>query len=299
MKIVNPNIKFNTAPLKRSATKKIVIHHADATTCDANTIDKWHKQNGWSGIGYHFLVRKKDGLVETGRPIDTIGAHCLNHNSDSVGVCFEGNFEKETMSNEQLQTGQELIEYLRGIYGSEIQIVRHKDLMATSCPGKNFPFENLIAKEGKKKETKEDKKDTIKNTTSTYKVKAGDTLSKIGQQLNIKWQDIASLNGIKSPYTIQIGQTIKIPTSNAKEETYKGTFPTLPKSGWLQRGDTGEQVRNLQKFLNWYDDYKLAVDGDFGQKTLSAVKAFQKAEKLTVDGLFGKSSLSKAKKVKK
>lgn len=297
MKIVNPNIKFSNTPLKRSATKKIVVHHADATNCGAQTIDKWHKQNGWSGIGYHFLVRKKDGIVETGRPIDTIGAHCLNHNLDSIGVCFEGNFEKETMSDEQLQTGKELIAYIRGIYGNNIQIVRHKDLMATSCPGKNFPFSELIAKEEKKKDTKEEKK------TITYTVKKGDTLSKIGKSLDVKWEDIASLNSIKSPYTIQTGQVLKVPTSKAEKKTYAGTFPTLPSCGWLQRGDTGTQVKNLQKLLNWFGNYGLAVDGDFGIKTKNAVVDFQQAvfpnDKKQWDGLFGKESLEKAKAVKK
>lgn len=84
-----------------------------------------------------------------------------------------------------------------------------------------------------------------------------------------------------------------------KKMSYPGGFPVLPKRGYLKQGDTGTQVRRLQSFLNWYGNYKLDVDGDFGAKTLSAVKKFQKAEKLTVDGLFGKASLAKAKAIKK
>ena len=63
--------------------------------------------------------------------------------------------------------------------------------------------------------------------------------------------------------------------------------------------DTGLQVKNLQKYLNWYNSYKLVIDGEFGTKTLAAVKDFQKKNNLTVDGLFGAKSLSKAKKIKK
>ena len=80
---------------------------------------------------------------------------------------------------------------------------------------------------------------------------------------------------------------------------YSGTFPKLPSRGYFKTGDTGSQVKYLQKFLNWYGGYGLTVDGDLGDKTLSAVKKFQKAERLTVDGKFGAKSLAKAKTVKK
>ena len=55
---------------------------------------------------------------------------------------------------------------------------------------------------------------TNKPTTGngTYTVKAGDTLSKIGKQLNMDWKEIAELNKLKSPYTIRVGQVLKIPT---------------------------------------------------------------------------------------
>lgn len=84
-----------------------------------------------------------------------------------------------------------------------------------------------------------------------------------------------------------------------EKETYKGTFPTLPARGYLCRGNISKQVSYLQKFLNWYGDYGLKVDKNFGALTEAAVEDFQKKEGLTVDKLFGKKSLAKAKKVKK
>ena len=50
-------------------------------------------------------------------------------------------------------------------------------------------------------------------TTITYTVSAGDSLSKIGSKYGVKWQDIAVLNKIGSPYTIYVGQKLQIPTS--------------------------------------------------------------------------------------
>lgn len=69
--------------------------------------------------------------------------------------------------------------------------------------------------------------------------------------------------------------------------------------GSLHKGDTGTEVKRLQKFLNWYGSYKLDVDGSFGDKTEDAVKKFQKATGLTADGYFGPASLAKAKEIKK
>lgn len=52
-------------------------------------------------------------------------------------------------------------------------------------------------------------------TGDTYTVVKGDTLSGIGAKLKITWKDIADLNGIKSPYIINVGQVLKLPTSSA------------------------------------------------------------------------------------
>lgn len=90
--------------------------------------------------------------------------------------------------------------------------------------------------------------------------------------------------------------------SEAKSEPkrgYAGTFPTLPKRGYFANVDTGAQVKNLQRLLNWAAGTKLSVDGSVGPKTIAAVKTFQKKYGLSQDGLFGKSCLAKAKTIKK
>lgn len=87
------------------------------------------------------------------------------------------------------------------------------------------------------------------------------------------------------------------PTPTPEKETYSGTFPTFEL--YLEKGDKGTQVKYLQKFLNWALDLKLNVDGEFGTKTLKAVKQFQEKTGISVDGKFGKTSLKKAKTFKK
>lgn len=85
----------------------------------------------------------------------------------------------------------------------------------------------------------------------------------------------------------------------AAGEGYSGTFPTLPAKGYLCKGDSGQAVKYLQMFLKWCGLYNDKVDGVFGAKTETAVRAYQKAERLTVDGWFGPACLARAKKVKK
>lgn len=57
----------------------------------------------------------------------------------------------------------------------------------------------------------------------------------------------------------------------------------------LRKGDSGDDVRDLQELLNQYG-YKLEVDGKFGAKTESAVKAFQQSHYLTPDGVVGEKT---------
>lgn len=91
--------------------KKIIIHCSDSTFGNSAEIDKWHKANGWRGIGYHYVIlngrlpvhreydRGVDGVVEDGRPVDEQGAHCRGHNVDSIGICLIG---RETFTQRQL-----------------------------------------------------------------------------------------------------------------------------------------------------------------------------------------------------
>ena len=141
MKINEVTYNWHGALTKRRATTRIILHHAAASKCTAQQIHSWHLANGWVGIGYHFFVRK-DGSVYRGRPEDTLGAHAGNNNYDSIGVCFEGSFDREEMPAAQKQAGMELVAYLKQKYGiSTVQ--RHSDVNATGCPGTRFPFKEI------------------------------------------------------------------------------------------------------------------------------------------------------------
>ena len=87
----------------------IIIHNSDSGWGTANVIRGWHKERGWTDIGYHFVILNGrpmsgtyfpflDGSVETGRPLDgdgfisakEVGAHALGYNDKSIGICLIG-----------------------------------------------------------------------------------------------------------------------------------------------------------------------------------------------------------------
>jgi len=80
----------------------------------------------------------------------------------------------------------------------------------------------------------------------------------------------------------------------APTRKYSGNIPAPT----LKRNSKGTRVEQLQRFLNWYGGYGLAVDGKFGKATKNALIKFQKAEKLTADGIYGAKSYAKAKSYK-
>ena len=57
MNIKETNLKFKGMEV-RLKTVRAILHHASAKTCSAEDIHRWHLDRGWSGAGYHFLVRK-------------------------------------------------------------------------------------------------------------------------------------------------------------------------------------------------------------------------------------------------
>lgn len=162
MNIINANLKFNGNEGFHNVNNinLIVLHHAEAKKCSAEDIHRWHKDRGWSGAGYHYLVRK-DGTVYSLRPENMIGCHAKGSNTNSLGICFEGSFMTEKMSEVQYKAGEELIAYLRSKHPKISKIKLHKEVGATNCPGTNFPIdlkniENVIvnSKPSKKEESR-------------------------------------------------------------------------------------------------------------------------------------------------
>jgi len=145
--------------LKMREIKKIIVHCSMSDFGDAETIDRWHRERGFRCIGYHYVIlngcRKKghyndkdDGVLEIGRPLEEIGAHCRGHNHDSVGICLIGNHH---FSIKQLKRLIQLISFLRQDSRiGNVPVFGHRDFNPhKTCPNFDIQDLNLIFKENR------------------------------------------------------------------------------------------------------------------------------------------------------
>ena len=128
---------------KQFKTRKIteIIVHCTATRegkdYTVNEVRQWHRARGFSDIGYHYLIRLNGGLEE-GRNLSIAGAHCVGHNTNSIGVCYVGGLDsegnpKDTRTREQKIALKTLLTSLR-IAFPDAEIHGHCDFAAKACP---------------------------------------------------------------------------------------------------------------------------------------------------------------------
>lgn len=143
--IVGPATLAALIPLRLRKSKRTIneiIVHCTATPegkdYTVEDIRRWHKQQGWSDIGYHYVVYR-NGHVEPGRNVEVAGAHCTGHNSHSIGVVYvggvsaDGKTAKDTRTEQQKEALAKLLTELRVLY-PEAKIYGHRNFANKACP---------------------------------------------------------------------------------------------------------------------------------------------------------------------
>jgi len=111
-------------------TSKAVIHHTFSPCwTTVRDIDKWHRERGWDGIGYHFVI-KCNGEIERGRSINKQGAHAKGRNN-RIGIAIVG---YDLFTDRQLSSLKALLSRIGVSHIEE----HHKD-----CPGPGIDLANL------------------------------------------------------------------------------------------------------------------------------------------------------------
>ena len=139
----------DTENLKKSKRDidRIVVHCSGTPRGRYNTakdIHQWHKERGWAGIGYHYVLMP-GGELQFGRNIDAIGAHAHNFNYGSIGICVIGGTNDKHIAKENYFTVDQMIFLesllikLHRIY-PKAKIVGHRDLphVNKACPCMNI-----------------------------------------------------------------------------------------------------------------------------------------------------------------
>lgn len=283
MEIIETNLQFKEMSTRKT-TERIILHHAAATNCSAEDIHRWHLGNGWSGIGYHFLVRK-DGSIYRGRPEEKVGAHAYGSNHNSIGICFEGNFMEEDMPAEQIKAGQELVAYLKNKYNITT-VQRHKDVCSTNCPGDKFPFDEIANSEASNEIISQPQKNENKGNVARIQAILNDRYG-----LNIA---VDNIYGNETRKALVKGLQTELNKQYHRGLAVDGIFGANTYNACInvRIGAEGNITWLIQSMLICHS-FNINADGIFGSATESAVKEFQKRNGLSQDGIVGKNTFNK------
>lgn len=119
---------------------EIIVHCTatrEGTPVSVEQIRQWHRQRGFADIGYHYVIDLNGG-IHKGRDIDKVGAHCLNHNANSIGVVYVGGLDahgkaKDTRTEAQKIALVNLLKALKVNY-PKATIHGHRDYARKDCP---------------------------------------------------------------------------------------------------------------------------------------------------------------------
>ena len=129
------------------AWKGVVIHCSDSVFGDSLIIDSWHKERGFTEVGYHFVItngkkhkqdsylRSTDGAVQSARSLFKIGSHARSYNYDYIGICLVG---VDEFTECQMESLQMLVKELMAKYEiKEKSVIGH--YQCTTANGKTCP----------------------------------------------------------------------------------------------------------------------------------------------------------------
>lgn len=129
------------------AINKIIIHCTatpEGRPHGVADIDLWHKQRGWDGIGYHYLIGI-NGELWQGRNIEKAGIHTVGQNANSIGICYVGGCDKymkpkDTRNPAQKATLLALVKDLLLKY-PQATVHGHNEFANKACPCFNVKTE--------------------------------------------------------------------------------------------------------------------------------------------------------------
>ena len=127
---------------------EIIIHCSATPEGKDFTVDdirRWHLARKFADIGYHYVVYR-DGSVHKGRAENLVGAHCLGHNANSIGICYiggctaNGKYPKDTRTPQQKQALRQLVQKLLFVY-PHASVHGHNEFSNRACPSFNVQKE--------------------------------------------------------------------------------------------------------------------------------------------------------------
>jgi N-acetyl-anhydromuramyl-L-alanine amidase AmpD len=143
--------------------KYIVIHHSGTTAGNAERFHKYHTDQGWGGLAYHFVIDNgrggANGRIETGfrwkkqKRGGHVAIPLMSYNIHGIGICMVGNLNKQYIKRKQLYSLTLLTVRLMKLYNISVKdVVGHREVpydfdkkktYPTDCPGKTFNMDTF------------------------------------------------------------------------------------------------------------------------------------------------------------
>jgi hypothetical protein len=112
-----------------------VFLHCSATgdpEVSAERVDTWHRDRGWSCIGYHYFIQT-DGKVQYGRSLERSPAAQAGYNTGTIAICLNG-LDKADFTDAQYQAVRALCREIDRAYGGQMRFRGHREVSAKACP---------------------------------------------------------------------------------------------------------------------------------------------------------------------
>ncbi|MFD5900870.1 peptidoglycan-binding protein [Streptomyces microflavus] len=243
-------IPINYTSSGQSSVRGLVVHIMAGTLAGT---DSWFR-NPAARASSHFGTGKGGALYQW---VDTANRAWAQANGNSAWLSIENEGRGgDALTSAQMDRIAEVFAWVHKAYGVPLQVAKSPSGRGlgyhamggaswgghTSCPGSRIVAQlpeivrraKALAGSGGS------------SGSGTYTVKSGDTLSAIGAALGIKWQTLAALNGIRSPYRITPGQKLKTKASTPKPTPVYAPFPG---AAWFKKNPRSALITAMGKRL--------------------------------------------------
>ncbi|GFH38923.1 LysM peptidoglycan-binding domain-containing protein [Streptomyces pacificus] len=260
--------------------------------------------NGWSDIGYSFVVCTHGSVFE-GRGLkrrNSANGNTSLNEQDYAVLLLVGSSGLTQPTDAQLHGGRNAIDYCREHGPAGDWLGGHRDGYATACPG-----DALYAWVRKGAPRPDCPQAPTPTPGGPYTVEAGDTLSAIGRKLGVPWKDIAKANRLKAPYRIVPGQELTTPSKTGAVKPAAPPRPVVDLSKLTAAALADPPKRGTPVSYRGVKTVETALvregllapslaDGHFGTATRTAYAAWQRRcgyRGTAADGIPGAASLKK------
>lgn len=126
--------------------QRVFIHCSASDNPDHDNVsvmDKWHRDRGWNGVGYHFFIQK-NGTIQVGRNIERTPAAQRNRkkvdrpyfgggNEGTIAICLHG-LHKDKFTMQQRKALVDFCSQINNVYNGEVTFHGHREIDWKECP---------------------------------------------------------------------------------------------------------------------------------------------------------------------